>query len=106
MQLIPLQNTPNQSFPITLDNNLYTITLRTIGDLTYLDVGINGVTVLSGLRCPANQPLIPYQYLENGGGNFAFFTPNGVYPNYLEFGVTQDFIYASAAELAALRAAA
>jgi hypothetical protein len=103
MQNIPLQVTPNQSFPITLDNTLYTITLRTIGDLTYLDVDINGVSVVSGLRCTPNVPLIPYRYMEGAGGNFAFAT-SGEYPNYEQFGVTQLLIYATVAELAALRA--
>lgn len=106
MQFIPLQVTPNESFPITLDNTRYDLSLRSIGALTYLDVTINGVLVLSGQRCPPNEPLIPYEYLEGAGGNFAFTTPNGEYPNYPSFGTTHFLVYASAAELAAIRAAA
>lgn len=106
MDFIPLENTPNQEFPITLDNNLYTLGFRTIGDLTYMDLDINGTVVISGMRCPPNQPLIPYQYLEGSGGNFIFVTQLGAYPNFTEFGITQNLVYASAAELAALRAVA
>lgn len=104
MQQIPLQNTPNQSFPITLDSIRYTLTLRTIGSITFISIDINGARVLSGERCPPNQPLIPYEYLENDGGNFAFVTANDEYPNYPSFGTTQKLIYASPAELAAFRA--
>lgn len=105
MQLIPLQNTPNQSFPITLNNVRYLLTFRTIGMLTYVDIDINNVRTVSGVRCPPGEPLLPYEYLEGAGGNFAFLTQNGAYPNYTEFGITQTLIYASPAELAALRAA-
>lgn len=105
MQIIPLQNIPNQSFPITLDNVRYILTFRTIGDLTYLTVEQNTVTILSGIRCPPNEPLIPYEYLEGAGGNFAFMTSNGEYPNYQSFGINQSLIYSSASELATIRAA-
>ena len=106
MLFVPLEITPNQQIPITLDGNLYDITLRTIADLTYVSLSINGTVIISGLRCPPNQPLIPYQYLEGGGGNFAFVTQSNVYPNYTEFGITQNLIYATAAELATIRSAA
>lgn len=105
MQIIPLQNTDNQSFPITLDNVRYKLTLRTIGALTFITIALNGNTILNAVRCAPNVPLIPYQYLEGAGGNFAFSTPNGEYPNYPSFGTTHFLIYASVADLISIRAA-
>lgn len=106
MQTIPLSNTtPRQQFTVTLDNILYDITLVAVQDCMYATILMNNVAVVSGARCVANAPLIPFHYLERSGGNFAFFTQNDENPWWDQFGVTQDLLYASAAELAAARAA-
>ncbi len=104
MQLIALQNIPNQTFSITLDQQLYSITLRTIGNETYASVTMNGNDIIDGIKCQPNTPVIPYPYLEGAGGNFSFYTPNDEYPNYEAFDTTHFLLYASNAELAALRA--
>lgn len=106
MQVIPLINTtPRQQITITLDNILYDITLVAVQDCMYATILMNNVTVVSGMRCVPRRPLIPYIYLENGGGNFSFMTANDDNPWWDQFGMTQDLLYASAAELAAARAA-
>jgi hypothetical protein len=104
MEIIPLSNTlPNQRQTVTLDQNQFIIVLRTIGCLTYASITLNGEDVIDGICCQSNQPILPYEYLENDSGNFAFYTPNDEYPYYEQFGVTHNLVYASAAELAALR---
>lgn len=105
MQIVPIQNgLPNQEFTITLDSQKYDIALRTISDLTYATIRINNVKVIDSVRCIPLHPVLPYQYLEAPGGNFAFQTPDDELPNYAQFGVTHILLYATVAELAALRA--
>jgi len=104
MNLIPLQAIPNQSFSVTLEGNLYALTLRTIQNGTYADITLNGNVLITGTRCVVNKPLLPYPYLEGVGGNFAFVTQNSEYPNYAEFGTTQALYYVTVAEVAAARA--
>ena len=108
---IPIAAVPNQTLSITLDTNNYDISLyttnRSNGDITLTGVmGMtivrNNVPVITGQRVVSGYPVIPYRYLENG--NFIFTTLNDDYPDYTQFGITQFLIYASAAELAALRA--
>lgn len=104
MQIVPLQQIVNQSLSITLDQQKYDITLRTIGDITYATVLRNNVKIVDSVRCVPLRPILPYEYLEGVGGNFAFYTANDELPNYASFGVSHILLYASAAELAALRA--
>ena len=108
MILVPLQALPSQSLSITLDENYYEINLYIAGgnlpgtEVMGMDITRNGVAIITGQRCVPGYPVIPYQYLEDG--NFGFITENDDYPDYRQFGVTQNLYYASSAELAALRA--
>lgn len=104
-QIVPLQVLPNQHLTITLDQQKYDITLKTITDLTYATISVNGTKVIDNVRCIPLHPLLPYKYLEGVGGNFVFYTTNDELPNYMSFGVTHVLVYASVAELVALRAA-
>jgi hypothetical protein len=102
MQQIPIQQLPNQSFTVLLDGNQWDVTLKTVGDATAVSLILNGTDVLQGARCVAGSFLIPSRYEE--AGNFFFVTQSRQLPYYTQFNVTQSLIYASAAELAALRA--
>jgi hypothetical protein len=104
MQIIPLQQIINNEFTTTLEAAKYDIALRTIGDLTLATISRNGVKLIDGTRAVPFRPLL-LQYMEGGGGNFAFYTQNDEYPLYSNFGTTCFLLYATAAELAALRAA-
>jgi hypothetical protein len=106
MQIIPLLAIPNRTFTITLDQVNYKITLRTIGVQTYVTINMNSAdtNVVDGILALSNRPILPYEYLESPGGNFAFYTPNDEYPYYEQFGTTHNLLYASVAELAAYRA--
>lgn len=101
---IPLANIPNQSFSIQLDNILYDITIKFIINVMTMTIIRSGTEIISNFRITPNLKIIPYTYLENG--NFAVITANNEYPNYNNFGINQSLIYASAAELEAIRAGA
>lgn len=103
MQIIPLSAVPNQQLTLRLDDDLYSIALKTVRDITIASVTRNQVKMLDGVRLVAGQPMLPYRYKETG--NFVMVTANDALPLYSEFGVTQQLVYLSAAELAAARAA-
>lgn len=108
---ISLSQTPNQSFSIQLNSHQYDMTIRSVNANDILGVGImaidilkDNVAIVTGNRCNPFSPLIPYNYLENGEGNFFFFTLNNEYPNYTQFGITQALLYLSPTELEVIRA--
>jgi hypothetical protein len=106
---IPLQNIANQSLSIQLDQNQIDLNFHATQDnpdgtsgVTGVDIIINNVVIVSGMRAVFGTPLIPYAYLEDG--NFAFFTQNDEYPDWRQFGITQFLVYASQSELDAIYA--
>lgn len=101
---IPLLAVPNQSLSIRLDNQFYTIRIVYTEGVMSVSIKRGNINVISNQRAVAGFPIIPYTYLENG--NFAILTKNGDYPNYNQFGTTQTFVFATQAELEAIRAAA
>jgi hypothetical protein len=101
---IPLQNIANQSLSIQLDENQFDLNFHATQDnidgssgVTGVDIVMNNVVIVSGMRAVFGTFLIPYIYLENG--NFAFVTQNDDYPDWRQFGITQFLIYASQSEL-------
>jgi hypothetical protein len=101
MQQIPLQSEPNQQFEISLDDNLYSISLIEAGGIMAASVIKNRVKITENLRCVAGFALIPTAHQEDG--NFLFFTRNFELPYYTEFNGTQTLVYFSATELSDLR---
>ena len=99
---VPLDIIPNQSLEMRLDNNRYALTLKETNGCMSVTISRNDVEILSNSRCVAGAPLIPYAYLE--AGNFAFITENDDLPYYTKFNSSQTLVYATIAELAALRA--
>ena len=95
---IDLQQIANQEFIRIEDNTRYKIKLRTFHNLTLADIYINDEPVKQGVRCVANEPLIPYNYLTKGG-NFMFVCPDYDYPYYKKFGLTQSLVYLTNKEL-------
>ena len=98
---IPISSVPSQSFPVTIDNNLFVIGIRYTSGVMSVSISINGVDVIDNIRAVAGSPLIPSQYQENG--NFMFLTQNFQLPIYTQFNVSQSLIYLSPSELAAYR---
>ena len=103
MNIIPIESTPNQSLTIDLDQQAYQLELKTIAGMTYCSISRNNEAVISGQRVVGGELIIPYQYLEGDGGNFAFIANEGDIPYYEQFNVTQSLIYYSPSELAAAR---
>lgn len=105
MQEIPLIANSRQSLSILLDGNRWDIRLYEVlpDGLMGADFALGGVDLITGVRCVANKPLVPYNYLQAlGSGNFAFTTLNNMLPWWEQFGTTNcRLIYASAAELPA-----
>jgi hypothetical protein len=102
MQQIALAQVPNQSFSVQLDGDIYDIRLTACTGIMAVDISRNNEVLLTGSRVVAGFPLIPYTFIENG--NFIITTMDGDIPYYTQFGVTQFLVYASAAELEAIRA--
>lgn len=103
MKLIPLAPVPNQSFSVLLDGVRIVMRLKEANGVMVCDLSRAGVVVLQGSRALAGETIIPYHYIESG--NFLFLTLNGDLPDWRLFGVSQQLIYLSAAEVTALRAA-
>ena len=99
MRLINLQNIPNQSFSITLNNVDYRIAVRTIQDLTFISVWKNGEVLFYNQICVPNGFVDPYKYISENGKIF-FKCLDDEYPNYKSFGVTQWLYYLTAEEVA------
>ena len=105
MLTIDMQPIPNQRFQATMDGVSYDVTVRDAGDILLMDVTANGVVIATSLPCIARQLVMPYPYLEGAGGNFVFVTTSGDNPQSANLGTADILLYATAAELAAARAA-
>lgn len=100
MNTLPLERTPNQRFGIRLDGSRYEIWLKKAVQAMCVTITRDEVTLVSGARCVAGTPLVPYAYLAEG--NFIFLTENDELPDWELFGRTQTLVYVSAAELVTL----
>ena len=101
---LPLQAVPNQAFSALLDGLSYRITLKQATGVMVATISIDDEEVISGSRFFADSPLIPYPYIENGGGNFVMTTEGDALPAFDQFGVTQFLIYVTADEVVDARA--
>lgn len=101
MQQIPIQQLPNQSFSIILDNNTWNFLIKTADGVTVVSLTLNSVDILDSALAVSGAFIIPSLYQE--AGNFFFLTQNQQLPIYTQFNVSQQLIYISAAELAVLR---
>lgn len=101
MQQIPIQALPNQSFSVILDNNQWDWTIELVNDAIAVTLFLNGNAVISGLNIVGGMRIIPSEYEE--AGNFVLVTMSQQVPDYTQFGTSQQLVYLSAAELAAIR---
>ena len=100
---IPLDAIPNQSLSIRLDSRRYEITVQATSGVIAATIARDGEMLVQGLRCAASTPLLPFQYMEDGVGNFVFLTKDEEYPDYTKFNSTHQLVYLSGAELAQVR---
>jgi len=101
MRTIPIQAVPNQELSVTVENLRFVITLKEARGVMVADVALDGVTLLRGTRLLAGEAVIPYRYLENG--NFYLLTDEGRLPDYRRFNASQQLVYLTADEMAAIR---
>jgi hypothetical protein len=99
---IPLATVPNQSFSIRLSDHFYELVIKETNGCMSVTIFRDNVLILENIRAVAGTPIIPYHYLESG--NFIFSTENDDLPDYSQFGISQSLIYATQAEIGALRA--
>jgi hypothetical protein len=102
MMEIPLQAVANQSLTVTLEGSRFALTLKETHGVMALDVERDGVELLRGHRIVPAAPLLPYRFLQDGG-NFVLLTENDELPYYTQFGFSQQLVYLTAAEVAALK---
>ncbi len=101
MQLIPLQKITNQAFTVTLNDTNYRIAIRTIQGLTFLSVWQNGEVLFYNQICTPNAFVNPYNYVSNNGKLY-FKCLDNEYPNYTQFGNTQQLYFLTPEEVEAL----
>lgn len=100
MQIIPLQNIPNQVFSITLNEVDYRIALRTIQGFTLISVWQNGDILFYNQLCVPNSFVNPYDYVSQNGKLY-FRCLDDEYPNYNLFGNTQQLYFLTPDEVKA-----
>lgn len=88
---IELNNTyANQEFDVNIDGltvNLHVLLQTSDNNALLMSVFVNNEQIGIPFMCFANQPVIPYEYMQNIiGGNFVFETVGNNYPNFENFG--------------------
>ena len=97
---IELQNIPNQNFQLLVEEDSYDITLKTIGDITYVSITRNSEVIITSTRAKPNQNILENVYQFNEHGNFVFVSGDDEYPFFENFGVLAIFNYLTKAEVA------
>lgn len=73
MQQVPLSKVPSQDLSVTLDGAYWRLRFYLSMQYVCVDISRNGETLMTGIRCFINQPLLAYPYLyEPSFGNFIF----------------------------------
>ena len=98
---IPLDNIPNQSFSMTIENDFYDMTIKETNGVMSCSIIRNNIIIQQGARMTSGYLLIPYIYQESG--NFFMLTENDDYPYYDRFGIDQFLRYIPQSEINILR---
>lgn len=110
MRTIELDPIPNQSMSFFADdvNVRYDIIIQDLGSgVIGVTISADNVKLCDNSRAIVNVPILKFQYLEDTAqGNFMFVADDQQYPYWDQFGSTANLVYASAAEIAVLQAAA
>lgn len=99
MQIIQLENIPNQSFNTVLNRQNCIIHLYQRGDYMYLDLTVNKVPICQGRICLVNRNILAYRNINFTG--YLFFTDiTGQYgvPNYKDLNTRYILSYATEEE--------
>lgn len=100
MQIIPLENTPNQSFNIVLGEYNCVLHLYQRGEYLYLDLTADSVVIRQGAICLVDVDILNYK--NNNFSGYLFFSDlMGLYgtPNYTELGSRYVLFFATEDEI-------
>lgn len=102
MQIVPLQAAPSQTFSfIDPDNNEWNIAVKLVSEQMAFSFTRNGTLLLENITAVAGYRIIPYDYLEDG--NFVMITQSQQVPDYNQFGLTQQLVFLTEAEILSFR---
>lgn len=100
--IIPINPIPNQALTIRLVDSRYVLVLKEAGGVMAASIERDGAAIVSGMRCVAGTPVLPYRYLWEEFGNFIFTGPeDGTIPYYEQFGTEIFLVFSTPAEIAA-----
>ena len=92
MQIISLPNYANARFKVRTDDNIWTVTLRSLKGITLVTIADKDGVICYSTRAVVGQWLIPYKHLSQNG-NFRFETDSSEeYPTYKNYGSFR-FVY-------------
>ncbi len=102
MQSVPIQAVPQQTLSyIDPSGNQWNISITLVGSQMAFTLTLNNTVLVENITAVAGYRIIPYNYLENG--NFVLITQNKQIPDYTQFGITQQLIFLTQAEIDAYR---
>lgn len=101
MNYLDIQPLANQSFTVNLDESLYDFNITATNGVMSVTISRDNIELVTNIRMCAGTPLLPYTYLMQG--NFFLLTENDDYPDYTQFGNTQQLLYLTLAEVEALQ---
>lgn len=102
MRQIPLQAVPNQSLSFTQDGSRWDVTIKQAVTSMIADVTINDVRIISGVRIPGDDFILPYTYMGVLQGNLMLTTQQELLPDWQLFGATQRLFYWTPDDMRAL----
>ena len=98
MQIVKLQQIPNQQFTLIVEDKTFLVQLRTIQDLTFASIFLDGEPLLYSQICTPNNFVNLYRYI-SAGGKFYFKCVDNEYPNYKKFGGAHQLLFYTEDEL-------
>ena len=98
MYKIKLSNIPNQELEFLYDSKNFTVKLRTIQDLTFASIFLDGEPLLYSQICSPNNFINLHKYI-SVGGKFYFKCVDNEYPHFEKFGNSQELLFYTEDEL-------
>lgn len=92
MRTIPLLTVPNQSLTFAFGSNRWALRLKDANGRLVIDVNLNDVDIVLGMRICVGTPVLPYEYLQ-ADGNFLFLVDDEELPNWELIGASQQLVF-------------
>lgn len=98
MYKIKIANIPNQEFEFVYNDSTFTVQLRTIQELTFASIFLDGEPLLYSQICSPNNFINLHKYI-SAGGKFYFKCVDNEYPYFEKFGNSQELLFYTEDEL-------